>query len=319
MCIAIYKPKGTKKLDKEVFANCWKKNPDGFGCIYQKDERAKIFKTLEEKEAEKFFEDIQNDWEVNDIVFHFRITTHWSTSIENCHPFNAYNWFFFVHNGVLRLDDPFGEKSDTKILSELLGDAGDWIHDEKKVAELAKFCGTSKLIFLSHNERLIINEKLGTLDDWVWYSNTSYKAPPQLSLDEWKPWNYQRTQYAGYTWWANAWWNTWDWKRNKQAKKQNKAERKLLEKYNKYKCGIQGYINKDEREIVNQLSLEESNALWKEYLGHTPTYTEQLEEVKGFVDFVATLDAKDFTEIVSPMDSWYTQSKELLKAEDVAI
>lgn len=308
MCIAIYKPKSAKKLDSEAFQNCWKKNPDGFWCIYQQADKVSTFKTLDEKEASKFFEDIQNDATVNDIVFHFRITTHGGTTLENCHPFDAWNWFYFVHNGILRLDDPFNEKSDTRILSELLQNVKiDWIRDEKKIAELAKFCGASKLIFLSHNEHLIINESIGTTEYGVWYSNTSYKTVTYAPLQEWKPWNYQRHTYGGYSGWQKAWWNTWDWKRQKQAKKQGKAERKLIEKYNKYKCGIQGYLKKDEREIVNELSLDESNALWKEYLGHVPSCSEQLEEVKWFVSFVSTLDAKDFTEITEPEDTYYSR------------
>ncbi len=102
MCIIILKPSGTAKLDAGVFDRCWKKNPDGFGIMRQNKKGKKtivsFYKTLDREKALAQFLSVQEDPKNLDIAFHFRITTHGGTTLDNCHPFQAGEDMLMMHN-----------------------------------------------------------------------------------------------------------------------------------------------------------------------------------------------------------------------------
>lgn len=117
-------------------------------------------------------------------LFHSRITTHGGTTVDNCHPFQVGrdSQTVMAHNGMLPIDAKNG-KSDTRIFAEELfpswgGSAT--LNSRKMRKRLSKFASGSKLVFLSANpdvneNYIIINEKDGTWDKGVWWSNSSYK------------------------------------------------------------------------------------------------------------------------------------------------
>jgi hypothetical protein len=123
-------------------------------------------------------------------LFHSRITTHGSTSRDNCHPFQVGRDrdTVMAHNGMLPIKDD-GVRSDTRIFAESMFPS--WggtrtLNSRKMRKRLAKFATGSKLVFITANSEVnddfvIINEKLGHWCDGVWWSNSSYAYKPYLS------------------------------------------------------------------------------------------------------------------------------------------
>lgn len=136
-------------------------------------------------------------------LFHSRITTHGSTSINNCHPFQVGKDTNTVvaHNGMLPIAARNG-MSDTAIFAKELfpswGGAST-LNSKKTRKKLSKFADGSKLVFLSANpdvqdDYYIINENDGHWVEGVWWSNNSYK--------------YDRYSYSGHGMYTTGWAST---------------------------------------------------------------------------------------------------------------
>lgn len=179
MCIAIYKP-ADKSISKESLAQCFRANPDGAGFMYNSSRKLHVLKGFftfaEFWEAYEPFQEEQ-------CVIHFRIKTHGSIGIDNCHPFNITSNIGFVHNGII---PGYGikEMSDTyhfneRVLKHLVNTYGRrTIFDEIMQDLFEEAIGWSKLIFLDNLGNVkITNEQRGDWDNGVWYSNASYKVP----------------------------------------------------------------------------------------------------------------------------------------------
>lgn len=169
-------------------------------------------------------------------LFHSRITTHGSTTLENCHPFQVVGprggQTILAHNGILPTDcqpRKGDRRSDTRILAEdmlwkrwsthRLPSLGSkrprftkrWLDAPQVRASIEKWLGTgSKVLVLTTNPRLsqtayLFNERLGDWVDGVWYSNGSYET--------WKPSKYRSTGYVysngGFSRVDNGWWDEW--------------------------------------------------------------------------------------------------------------
>lgn len=284
MCIAILKRSGTRSITDEEFDNCWAKNDDGFGCIWQEKKGKKMtvntYKTLDKEEAKAFFDMIQAKDNVFDIAFHFRIGTSWYQDLSNCHPFYVWQWYYMIHNWVMRLADPFGEKSDTHVLSEMLQRVKThWHKDEDKLKELWKFATGSKLVFMNAKNSFIVNEKGNQAHEeaGIWWSNYSYmtyKAPVYTPpVNNYKPYTYK----LPYTTSATA---------TKLSKIDKKKETEIMEFW-RYKSGMQWYLNtKDEKRIMNGLTMEEHNRLWSEYMDEDiVSYEKRMENMHEFLEF----------------------------------
>lgn len=177
MCIAIWKDKDLT-ISKERLQECFNSNPDGAGFMYIDNKQLKM---------QKGFFKFNDFWEAYEplqskkCVIHFRIKTHGSVNVDNCHPFEISNSLGFVHNGII---SGYGEGdiSDTRdfnnlILKPMVSKWGNLALFEPAVKHLIEErIGYSKLIFLDrHGKHEIFNEDKGVWDDGVWYSNTSYK------------------------------------------------------------------------------------------------------------------------------------------------
>lgn len=179
MCIAIYKPAGIV-IDKATLEQCSRANPDGAGFMYDHSKRLHVHKG---------FFNFHDFWEAYEpyqeeqCVIHFRIRTHGTIGIDNCHPFNITSNVAFVHNGVI---SGYGVKdmSDTshfneRVLKHLVTVYGRRTVFDGVIQELIEeVIGYSKLIFLDNLGNVqITNEKKGEWNAGVWYSNSSYKIP----------------------------------------------------------------------------------------------------------------------------------------------
>lgn len=182
MCIAIWKDQD-KIITKATLSQCFNSNPDGAGFMYHEGDKLHIQKGF--FEFDKFYKEYKKH-ELKQCVIHFRIKTHGSISVDNCHPFSITENLGFVHNGII---SGYGEAdvSDTrdfnhKILQELVNKWGEESLFEPSIQTLIEAkIGYSKLIFLDNlGNAEIFNENKGIWDDDVWYSNSSYKPyiPP---------------------------------------------------------------------------------------------------------------------------------------------
>jgi hypothetical protein len=188
MCIAIWKNEN-KIIDKETLARCFTANPDGAGFMYPENGKLHV------KKGYFRFEDFYKAYQPHEnkqCVIHFRIKTHGSVSVDNCHPFNITKEFGFVHNGVISgygVDDISDTRDfNHKILQPLVKKWGNLSLFEPAIKTLIESkIGYSKLIFLDkHGNAEIFNDIKGEWSDDanIWYSNGSYKPytpPPALT------------------------------------------------------------------------------------------------------------------------------------------
>lgn len=188
MCIIVHSKEGTLP-DRNRLETAWVNNPHGFGLMYVDDGRVVAQHTLP-----KTFEDVWSHlkW-VEGIpwALHFRWVTRGKKAIDQCHPFQVTSMeelgkdLFMMHNGTLSfLDDVValtrGEKSDTKMLAEILGKTAHRLQDPDLLFGVAaqqylqKEIGAwNKLLFLDSDGKFrYMNRYAGKDDGDFWYSNT---------------------------------------------------------------------------------------------------------------------------------------------------
>lgn len=206
MCIAIYHDAGYC-LDEAHFKNSWDNNPDGGGFSYiDGTGQLQVFKTMTyQKMFETYYDAVTNNPE-SPFSVHFRIATHGSVNIDNCHPFRYGDKYTLIHNGIIPvLMDKKDKRSDTRVFVEeyMSRMPKGWLDDDYLFNMTEEFIGNSKLVILTTDPKAdayayILNESQG---DWnkeqtAWFSNGSYKierktlfggskwhTPSQLTLD----------------------------------------------------------------------------------------------------------------------------------------
>lgn len=180
MCIAIYKPAG-KVIDRDTLHRCYLKNKDGCGFAYFKtDGELVIMKSMN---FDSFYEDYEFHSVVNadrPFLVHFRIATHGTVDIYNCHPFQIDENHVMIHNGIIHniRKCPDKKRSDTQmfvddILKEL---PREWMFNWGITNLIEDYIGGSKVVVLAANDSVTIyNESKGEWADDIWYSNSGYK------------------------------------------------------------------------------------------------------------------------------------------------
>lgn len=176
MCIAILKPIGAEITDEEI-RNCAYSNAQGGGYAFVgRKNRMWIRKGFFDvnKFIEAYREDERKFGHTSPALLHFRIATGSKVNEENCHPF-AFKHGALIHNGWFFPSTH--EKSDTRILTERVGD---WLTKERAIAhkeELSKYFGHNKVVLLYRDKTAVIfNEKAGTWHNGVWFSNTGFRS-----------------------------------------------------------------------------------------------------------------------------------------------
>lgn len=168
------------KLDKETFDRCWDKNPDGFGISYIYNDTLRIKKTMFKRDAWSLYHNIHRIAPESAKILHFRIGTHGTKDIHNCHPFSVNDDLCFAHNGIIKNvpDCDKKERNDTRVFNDMIlknlpPDFYKWSHYHML---LEAFIDYSKLVFMTRNNELyIINEKKGEWHEGIWFSNSGYK------------------------------------------------------------------------------------------------------------------------------------------------
>lgn len=198
MCIAIYKPEGTT-ISKATLERCFNANPDGAGFMYVDNKELHMHKGyFTFNEFYKNYKQHAN----KQAVIHFRIKTHGSINVDNCHPFLINKSIGFVHNGII---SGFGQNdmSDTRhfneeIIKPLVAKWGNLSLFQPAIKSLIESrIGYSKLIFLDrHGNHDIFNENKGIWENDVWYSNSSYQAPKPIVVQPKS--SYAPAPFSGY-------------------------------------------------------------------------------------------------------------------------
>lgn len=168
-------------LDKETFDRCWDKNPDGFGMSYVYKGTLRIKKTMFKKNAWSLYHNVHRIAPESAKILHFRIGTHGTKDISNCHPFSINKELCFAHNGIIKNvpDCDKNERNDTRVFNDMIlknlpPDFYKWTHYHML---LEAFIDYSKLVFMTRaNALYIINEKKGEWHEGIWFSNSGYKA-----------------------------------------------------------------------------------------------------------------------------------------------
>lgn len=180
MCVAIYKPAGTS-IDPEDLWNCWRDNPDGMGLAVATGTELLVFKQLT-----KFmeFRTLVAKYQQYGCLIHFRIATHGSVNIDNCHPFLVTENIALIHNGMLTgmTDELNQDRSDTRVfveeyLTPIVESYPGIIENPAFLKMVTQISGSwNRLIFLmASGSYAIINEDDGEWVDNIWFSNTYWK------------------------------------------------------------------------------------------------------------------------------------------------
>ena len=161
------------------------RNPDGFGWAIIADDEIVTYRTLDPVEGVESFLEFRELYLDGHALWHSRLTTHGTTSLDNVHPFIVGNDERVVaaHNGILPLD-PTDGRSDTRVFAEDMMNAH-YLDDSTVMEWVGGWAGRSKIAFLSVHPATraslyIVNEELGHWSSetrGVWYSNDSYREP----------------------------------------------------------------------------------------------------------------------------------------------
>ena len=177
MCLALLKRPGAY-LPDEYLRTAWQNNPDGAGYMFADSGLLHVRRGF--GKLKKFLKawkaDMRNHPRAN-FIMHFRLATHGSKALANCHPMPINADLAFVHNGIFNIHIPTDGDSDTKALADHIAQwPKGWLFDDASWQVLTKFCGrNNKLIFLTANDEVrIVNELSGQWSHGVWYSNHSY-------------------------------------------------------------------------------------------------------------------------------------------------
>ena len=111
MCIICIKKQGVEKPTQETIKVMARKNPDGFGVMYYDGQSLQVVKSMNLDDILKENDKITKDMPA---VYHFRIATHGSVNVLNCHPFyDEQTGYGFAHNGILSIQNE-GDMTDSE-------------------------------------------------------------------------------------------------------------------------------------------------------------------------------------------------------------
>jgi len=183
MCLLTFIPQNIN-LDYERAKISANANPDGFGFAIHAGVAIIKDHDMDFEKLWMRWDDLRKTYK-GPAMFHFRIATHGSLNVDNCHPFdvgdNPQN--VLGHNGILPLTMPLNDnRSDTKLFAEIvlphIGGVKS-LDNPQKLEELGQWASGNKLVILSvdedtENDWYIVNEHLGHWKDNIWWSNNSY-------------------------------------------------------------------------------------------------------------------------------------------------
>lgn len=159
----------------------------GFGLAIPSENRIHVERTMNPDESINRFLELRKKYPEGYAVWHARLATHGSMSVDNCHPFRVGkdNLTYLAHNGILPVLETDEVRSDTRIFAEdaLPAMGGVSVLDNDQVYNvLEDFTSGSKVAILTLNpsakkQMYVLHAEKGWFDDTgVWWSNDTCKA-----------------------------------------------------------------------------------------------------------------------------------------------
>jgi glutamine amidotransferase len=176
MCLAIFKPAG-KRVAKDSLRAGFYGNCSGSGFAYHEDGKLTVVKGL--FTFNEFYEQYHAAELKHDMLVHFRAATHGPLNAANCHPFAMCNGSFaMIHNGIFQVDMRNRTLSDTGNFCEQILEPAilDGSYKDKEKIYAHPLWGWGVVVLMgATGEVIFYNEKMGSWDEGVWYSNQGYK------------------------------------------------------------------------------------------------------------------------------------------------
>lgn len=195
MCVIVGMP-ATKRLDKEELLNCYNKNPDGWGAMWVENGKLNHFKGI--GHFSKFWAEYKDVPEDVNCALHFRIKTSGKIDQSNSHPFQVLDKtkhgrdLFFMHNGMIDIERPNEDMSDTwhysKYLGDLLSMHPDVAFDESFLSMVGKETIGSRLLLMDDMGNWHITSKS------AWHHE---KGCVLSNAHSHKSWGNNNTNYTG--------------------------------------------------------------------------------------------------------------------------
>lgn len=186
MCLLVHQPKDVE-LPEDFLEGVFKRNSDGFGCMWSEDGKLHFAKVLP-RTAKEFVAAHRKYTAGKETVWHARMRTHGDVDFENCHPYPVFAFEFsadedpllLMHNGVLSTgNDRDKTKSDTwhfvrDYLRPLLDKRREMLYEPTFQRMLGGFIGSSnKFATMDAAGRVVIvNKSAGLEFRGAWLSNT---------------------------------------------------------------------------------------------------------------------------------------------------
>ncbi len=206
MCIIAYRPENVT-ISTEILTEMFKSNPNGAGLTYAENGKLYIKKGFFTLEA--FLEACSLVPVSSPCIYHCRIATHGSIRKGTCHPFplsanaellNAPSLvlnkgYAIAHNGIISKMDCSNDFSDSQAyvrdilvpLSKVKS-----LHSPSLSAIIEKTIDNSRLAIMNTKGKTSLFGRGWTVDNGVFYSNTSYKP---VTYTRWR-WDKDRRAYV---------------------------------------------------------------------------------------------------------------------------
>lgn len=207
MCMLCVIPAGVMP-SREKLENSALNNPHGFGfaIAVPSEQRIIVERTMDPDESINRFLELRAQYMEGYAMWHARLATHGSRTVENCHPFRVGkdNMTYLAHNGIIDIHIAHADdRSDTRVFAEDLLPAigGVTALDNELVWDMLEgYTYGSKVCVLTVNpeaehQMYLLNASAGKEDeDGVWWSNDSC----YLSSFSWSPKSTVAKPYAHF-------------------------------------------------------------------------------------------------------------------------
>jgi len=173
MCVAIIKPKGSKRPTKETLKRCWTANPDGGGFAVISDNKILIKKGF--MDFDSYWQEVKKIPKNKYAVLHMRIATSGGITPQNTHPFpisdnpqdlkqlTLISDTLVVHNGVV--GDGHKDLSDTMVfIKDCIAPNQSKLADKGIINLLSYAIGTSKFLIIDLKQNVFLQ-----LGNWIEY------------------------------------------------------------------------------------------------------------------------------------------------------
>lgn len=219
MCIIAYRPEN-KSISLKTLEIMYENNPDGAGFMYA--DNGKIYLKKGFMNLASFLDACKTIPENVPCIYHCRIATHGTVRQGTCHPFPVTSdpellnspeiiinkGYAVAHNGIISGMDTKNDFSDSQAyIRDILAPLSKMrsLHADNLVATIEKTIDNSRLAVLGVNGKVSLFGRGWTVDNGIFYSNTSYKESRYSKAYTYR-WDSKKRAYVngyGQTWSQN--------------------------------------------------------------------------------------------------------------------